>query len=461
MKTEKISLREEIKAHLVIALPLAAAYLSEMGMVLTDDVIVGRLGALELAAVGLTGNVVWEVIVIAQAVIAMVGVLVAQAFGAEEHDRIGHLVRQGFWIAIALSIPTTIFCFYAADILSLSDQDPEVLAVGNEYLRTVAWCVLPLMLFTVLRCYVSSLSQATIVMVLSVGAIGLNVILCYGMVHGEFGFPKMGVAGAGWSTTIVCWTMLVGLVGYTACKSGLRRYQVYQNVFDLDLKECWQILRLGTPMGGIAMMEGGLFMAASIMMGTFGFEALAATQIVFGAVGTMFMISLAIGEAAGIRVAYGIGAGSRAGARQSGLLGLWMGAGFCVMAGLFFIFGSHMLVGFFLDLSDPANADILTLCGTLFIIASAFLLFDGLQAIASRVLRAMKDVFMPMWIAALGYWVLGIGSGYIFGFEMGYGPQGIWWGLAFGLCVTGTLLTVRYVILSKFNRRVDENAFQT
>ena len=128
MKTEKISLREEIKAHLVIALPLAAAYLSEMGMVLTDDVIVGRLGALKLAAVGLTGNVVWEVIVIAQAVIAMVGVLVAQAFGAEEYDRIGHLVRQGFWIAIALSIPTTIFCFYAADILSLSDQDPEVLA---------------------------------------------------------------------------------------------------------------------------------------------------------------------------------------------------------------------------------------------------------------------------------------------------------------------------------------------
>jgi len=57
---------------------------------------------------------------------------------------------------------------------------------------------------------------------------------------------------------------------------------------------------------------------------------------------------------------------------------------------------------------------------------------------------------MPMWIAAFGYWVLGIGSGYIFGFEMGSGPQGIWWGLAFGLCVTGTLLTVRFVILSKF-----------
>ena len=452
MKAEKISLREEFKAHLVIALPLAAAYLSEMGMVLTDDVIVGRLGALELAAVGLTGNLVWEVVVITQAVIAMVGVLVAQAYGANDHDRIGHLVRQGFWIAIALSIPTTIFCFYAADILSLSDQDPEVLVVGNEYLRTVAWSVLPFMLFTVLRCYVSSLSQATIVMVLSVGAIGLNVILCYGMVHGAFGFPKMGVAGAGWSTTIVCWTMLVGLVGYTACQSELKRYQIYQNLFNLDLKKCWLILRLGTPMGGIAMMEGGLFMAASIMMGVLGYEALAATQIVFGAVGTMFMVSLAIGEAAGIRVAYGIGARCRAGARQSGLLGLWMGAGFCVMAGSFFIFGSQLLVGFFLDLSDPANADILTLCGTLFIIASAFLLFDGLQAIASRVLRAMQDVIIPMWIAALGYWVLGIGSGYLFGFQMGHGPQGIWWGLAFGLCVTGTLLTIRYLILSKFDR---------
>ena len=455
---EKITIRKELKAHLIIALPLAAAYLAEIAMVLTDNAIVGHLGALELAGVGLAANAVWESLVFATSIVAIVGVLVAQAHGAKNHNVIGHHVRQGFWVAVAFSIPTTALCFYATSLLGLTDQDPKVLVISDQYLRTVSWCVLPTMLFTVLRSYVSSLSRATAVMVISVGAVGLNALLTYGMVFGAFGLPEMGVAGAGLSTTIVCWIMDFALVFHTARTQGLKRYRIYQDLFDLDFTECMQIIRLGMPIGGIALMEGGLFMAVAVMMGVLGANALAANQVVTGVVGVMFMVSLAIGEAAGIRVAHGIGAGKIAESRQSGLLGIWLGIGFAILAGLWFIFGSPMIVGFFLDLSDPENTEVLTLCTSLFLIAAAFQLFDGLQVIAARILRGMKDVIVPMWIAAVGYWIFGIGSGYVLAFELGYGPQGLWWGLALGLAITGLMLTGRFVILSRVIKKVNENA---
>jgi MATE family multidrug resistance protein len=286
-------------------------------------------------------------------------------------------------------------------------------------------------------------------MVITITAVGLNAILTYGLVFGAWGFPALGIAGAGWATTAVNWIMLLSMLIYTARSEGLRRYRVYQNLFDLDLAECWPIIRLGLPIGGIALLEGGLFMAVAVLMGTIGVHALAANQVVINAIAATFMVSLAIGEATGIRVAHGIGAGSMAESRQSGLLGLGLGLVSGVLAGLAFIFGSHLLTGLFLDINNPENAPVIALCTSLFLVAAAFQLFDGLQAIAVRALRGMKDVLVPMWIAALGYWVFGIGGGYILAFVLDYGAQGLWWGLAAGLTFAGIMLSSRFLVLSR------------
>ena len=446
---EKIPLFEELKIFVIIALPLAATYMAEIGMVLTDNAIVGRLGSIELAAVGLTGNVLWEMLFIGTSIVSIVGVLVAQAFGANDHDSIGHHVRQGFWVAIAISIPGTIFCFYGAHILALTDQDPRVLELGDQYLRTASWSFLPGMLFVVLRSYTSSLMRVKAVMVITFGAVGINAILTYGMVNGELGMPKLGIPGAGWSTTIVSWGMFFALVFYTAVSEKLKRYRIYQNLIDLDLTECWEIIRLGLPIGGIALMEGGLFMAVAVLMGVISADALAANQVVINTIAITFMISLAVGEAAGIRVAHGVGAKNRTEARQSGILGLSIGVCVGSVAAIAFIFGSHLLAGIFLDIDNPENAEVIALCSTLFVIAAAFQLFDGLQAIATRALRGMKDVVVPMWIAGISYWGFGIGGGYVLGFVLGYGAEGLWWGLAAGLMLAAVLLSARYLKLSK------------
>lgn len=449
MKTQKISLFEEFKIHIMIAMPLAATYMAEIGMVLTDNAIVGRLGSVELASVGLMGNILWEALFVGTSIISIVGVLVAQAYGANDTGKIGHHVRQGFWVATAISIPGTALCFFGAHLVGLTDQDPRVLEIGNSYLRTACWSFLPNMLFIVLRSYTASLMRVKAVMMITVGAVGLNAILTYGMVNGVWGFPQLGVVGAGWSTSIVSWMMFFSLLGYTFYSKKLKQYHIYQNMVDLDLKECWQIIKLGTPIGGIALMEGGLFMTAAILMGTISAAALAANQVVINIIAISFMASLAVGEAAGIRVAHGVGAKNMAASRQSGLLGFGLSFVIGSCAALFFIFGSHLLAGIFLDVNDPDNAEVIALCTTLFAIAAAFQLVDGIQAVATRCLRGMKDVVVPMWIAGIGYWGFGVGGGYILGFIMGYGPEGIWWGLAAGLSVTAILLTGRYLKLSK------------
>ncbi len=449
MELKNLTLRAELKAHAIIAVPLAAAFLAELGMVLTDNIIVGQLGNVHLAAIGLGGNLFTEVLIVCMATVSIVGVLVAQSFGAQHFNKIGHHVRQGFWVAIVLSIPGTILCYFAANLLALTDQNPQVLVLGNQYLQAVAWSFLPVMLFTVLRSYTASLSRAMAIMVITVVAVGLNAVLTYGMVHGKWGFPALGIAGSGWATTIVNWAMFMVMAIYARHSKGLRRYQIFQNLGDLDLAECRQIFRLGLPVGGITMLEAGLFLAVAVMMGTISVHALAANQVVLNAIATMFMLSLAVGEATGIRVAHGMGAGNLAASRYSGLVGLAIGVVIGILAGLLFIFGSDFITGIFLDLNDPKNVQVVSLCASLFVIAAAFQLFDGMQAIAARSLRGMKDVIVPVWIAGFGYWVIGVGGGYMLAFELGLGPTGLWWGLAIGLAFTGIMLALRFNRLSE------------
>jgi MATE family multidrug resistance protein len=102
----------------------------------------------------------------------------------------------------------------------------------------------------------------------------------------------------------------------------------------------------------------------------------------------------------------------------------------------------------FLEPGDPGFERVSALAARLLVIVAVFQVFDGLQAIASRALRGMKDTVAPLWLAGFGYWVLGIGGGCLLTFPLGLGAEGLWWGLALGLIVTGNLLAWRFLRLS-------------
>lgn len=447
--TEVVNTRGEALALSAIALPLACTYLAEVAMVYTDKVIVGRLGSVELAAAGLAGDLMIELILLAIGPLSIVGVLAAQAHGARRPDRVGLVSGQGMLLAVALAIPVTLISLNLDWVMVHTDQDPLILQPAREYLFAVSWCILPTMLFITLRYFVTALSRTRDMLIITVLAVPLNLGLNVVLVFGGFGIPALGVAGAGWGSTIVAWLMFIALAACVVRQAAFRGYSVFGEMARFDWKIWRNLLSLGLPVTGITAIEGGMFVAIAILMGTFGAEALAANQIVMTWTMTAFVFALGLGEAATIRVAQNVGAGLPLAARRAGFVGIAL----CVVViGALTavpLLAPEAMVRLFLgdSMSAEEAAVVLPLAVSLFTIVALFQVFDGLQAVALRALRGLGDVRRPMWMAAFGYWVLGVGGGVLLAFPLGLEGVGLWWGLALGLFVTALLL------IARFNRR--------
>lgn len=433
------------RALLRIAVPLAGAYLAEVAMGITDMVIVGRLGANELAAVGLTSGLAWDFIFVCYGVLSIVGVLSAQAYGANDHDLVGRMVSQGFWVAVLLAIAAKIFIWNLANLLSLTGQDPDIVRLAHEYLWPLGWCVIPTMGFIVLRNLVTALARATVITAILVPSIFLNLFINYTLVFGKFGFPAMGVAGAGWGSTIVCWFLLFSLLGYILWDKKLSQYDIRPRLSDIDFGICKTILRVGTPVGGFTIIEVGMFSVVALLMGTFGAVYLAAGEVLLTFTESALVLAYAVGEAAGIRIAFFVGRKTPDRGIKTVRLAFWIGLSTMLIGAVLTYTNPNLLAAIFLDVHDPENEQVLDIILELAGLAALFLVFDGWQLIAGHALKGMQDTIAPMWFASVGYWVFGLGGGALLCFGVGLGPVGLWWGVAIGLAVIAVSLTLRLV----------------
>lgn len=432
-----------------IALPLSAAYLAEFAMFVTTKMVVGKLGYYELAAVGIAGNLSFEVLVILMGLLSIVGVLCAQAEGAGEKKQAGLAVRQGIFVSLLLGIPSMILVWHLNIILEWTDQDPRVLQLVVPYLHGLSACVLPMLFFAVFRNFVSALARPQAVMVITTVAVLVNYFLTLWLVHGGWGIPSLGLFGAGLATSIVSWLMFLALLWHVYQTTALRGYGIFAERWKLDTVICKEIMVLGLPVAGLVFLEAGMFSAASILSGIISAETLAAYEIVMSWAGIPFVIAMGIAEATMVRVAHGAGRNRLDTARQSGILGMLIGVLILVVMMIIPLGFAAYIIDIFISPSDPGFTVVSLLSIEFLTIAAIFQVFDGLQAIAARALRGVKDSVAPLWIAGFGYWILGIGGGSWLAFWMDFGGAGLWWGLAMGLTATGLLLAYRFHQLSK------------
>ena len=308
------------------------------------------------------------------------------------------------------------------------------------------WSFPPTMIYTVLANFLAALGRAHIIMVVAVASVGLNMIINYTLVFGNFGFPALGVAGAGYGTAIVSLFTLACLEGYVRWSAAIQDYMIFPGLLRPEPRVWGDILRHGLPIAGITIAESGMFSVVAILMGLFGAVALAASQIVFGVIDVGLVLAFALAEAAAIRVAHGIGAGRPQQSRNAGFLALAMGSVIILCAAAIAWSVPELIVGLFLGALETADPAVTTLAISLFTVAAIFQIFDGLQMIAVQALRGLKDTLMPMLLACLGLWGFGVTGGYVLGFVVDWGPQGLWWGLALGLGVSALLLVWRFHI---------------
>ena len=443
------SLKDELRQFIIIAIPLSAAYLAEFAMFLTTKMVVGKLGYHSLAAVGIAGDLTFEVLIVLMALLSIVGVLAAQALGAGKKMELGDSVRQGFFVATGLGVPAMIIIWNLDLALIATGQDPRVTELARGYLLGISGAVLPVLWFSIFRNFVAVLSQTVSVLVISVLAVALNYILTLWLVYGGLGLEPLGLFGAGLATTIVSWFMFLALLLHVYRKPMFRGFGVFKEKWQLHWPLCREILWLGWPVAGLAFLEAGLFMVTSILSGVIGAKTLAAYEITAGWVGIPFVIAFGLAEATMIRVAHATGRGSMSDARSAGFLGMTLVIVITSSMVIIPIVFAEDIIRVFISPDDPGFTEVAELATHFLFIGALFMVFDGLQAAAARALRGMKDNLVPLWIAGFGYWILGIGGGSILAFHYQLGGAGLWWGLAAGLAVAACLLSLRFHLFTR------------
>lgn len=447
---------QETRTILAISLPLMAAYVAEMGMMITDMIIVGRLGSNELAAVGLTADWFYVLLLLGMGVVSIVGVLAAQSYGAGNSRGVADAVEQGMIAATIMSVPVMLSVWYLGPVLAYANQDPDVIRLITDYSRPLTWGVFPALWFVVLRNFVTALAKSSAIMAITAAALLLNLALNYTLVFGKFGFPAMGVTGAGYGTTIVNWLMFLFLAAHVFNSEHFRQYRLSVLPRRINVEILKEIFILGLPVTATQMLNGAMFTVAAILVGMISADILAAQMIAYSVIYFALSSSVALGDAAKVRVAYAIGRRSAHAARQSARIAFILaGAAVLICSAVLWIF-PEFLVGVFLDIDDVANAGVLDIALELSVYAGWFLLFDGVLIVAANAIRGLRDTRTPLWISMAGYWGIGLGIGTWLCFPMGYGASGLWWGLILGPMISNLLMFWRFhVRLAQTERRLN------
>jgi MATE family multidrug resistance protein len=274
----------------------------------------------------------------------------------------------------------------------------------------------------------------------------LNLFINYALVFGKFGFPALGVTGADYGTVIVNWLMFLTMAAHVIFSKTFAHGRPSLLPRRIDPKIFREILTLGLPVTAAQILGGAMFTLAAIFVGVIGADTLAAQQIVYTVIYVALSASIAIGDAVRVRVAYGIGTLSAAAARQSANISFALGAAATLLAsGTLWLFPQE-IVGIFLNTGDAANSDVMLIAVLLAPYAATFLLFDGVLMVIANALRGLRDTRSPLWIAAAGYWLVGLVAAYWLCFVMDQGATGLWLGLIGGALVAIVLMTMRYRI---------------
>lgn len=444
-----MTLRDHLNTTFHLAYPVMLSQLGQVSVGVADSMMVGRLGAVPLAAASL-GNSIFFVLMMFGIGISMgITPLVSKADGKGKSKRISRLFSHGLWINIATSVILTVVVLGLSQGLHFLNQPEEVVVFAVPYLLIITASLLPLMVFQTFKQMAEGLSQTRQAMYITIFANLVNVFLNWVLIWGELGFPEMGLNGAGLATLISRILMALMMGGYILFSPRYKKYQFKLSLPGASLPMISRILKIGIPTGFQFIFEVSAFSTAAIMMGWIGVNALAGHQIAINLASISYMMATGLATAGMVRVSNQIGKGNMKGMREAGMVVFGMVVVFMLFcAVVFFSFR------FFLPTLYIGDPEVIALSASLLIIAGLFQLSDGIQVVGLGVLRGLEDVKVPTLVTLMAYWVLGLPLGYFLAFNLGMGAEGIWYGLLIGLSITAVMLLHRFHVLS--NRRISE-----
>jgi len=436
--------RSDIRPTLALGLPLAGAQLAQMAINTTDVLMIGRLGAEELAAAVLAFNVYMLFWFFGMGVIQAVIPLAAQARGQRKMRELRRSVRMGFWVVFFYCFPVWIVMFFTADILKLLGQDPVVSDMAGEYMRILQWTLLPALLVMAVRGFLTVMERAQVVLYATIAGAVVNAILDYLLIFGHFGFPRLELVGAGLASVGSSLATFLFLAVYAGLHPRLKRLGIFGRIWRSDWVVFFQIWRLGWPIAVTIVAEASLFSASAIMIGWLGTLPLAGHGIALQIASLTFMVPVGLSQAAMTRVGLAAGRKDYEGIGRAGWTAF--GVTFCFMAVFAIAFWTmpETLVSLYLDFDNPQAGAVLAFGASYLIVAALFQLADGAQIIGVNNLRGLGDTTVPLFYALFGYWIVGLSLSLGLGFGLGFDGVGVWIGLAGGLATVAVLANWRF-----------------
>jgi len=414
------------------------------GMAFADTVMTGQLGATALAGL-LIGTVSFQLAIFAgMGVLMALAPAVAHAHGAGDVASLVRYVRQSWWLVLALSCLLVVGLWQAEWIFPRLGVKPDIVAPASDFVHALSFGLPGALGFFALRFASEGMGRTRPIMFIATGALLFNIVGNWVLMYGKFGLPRMGATGCAVATSLGYWLEFVALLLVMRHARPYRALQLFAAVEAPSWPVLRELLRLGAPIAGSLLSEGGLFVAAGFLMGGMNATTAAAHQIALNYSTFTFMIPLAFSGATTIFVGQLLGAGKPAAARFAGVIGIACCAGvMLVAAGSMALFNLHIAALYTRDVAVQA------LAASLLLVAALFQVFDGVQVGTAGALRGFKDTAIPMLCCVLSYWAVGFTLAYIAGVRWQLGPALVWYGLTAGLMTAAALLVARYKYISR------------
>ena len=432
-----------------LAAPLILSSLVSMSVSITDVVMMGWIGPTALAAGAAASDFYSIIFYLASGIVAALAPLAAQSRGANDTETIRQVTQQALWTVLLLSPPGIWIIWHSDYFLSLVGVQPDIVSTASAYAHMMALTYVPMLGVMVWHYFLSAHDRTKIILYVTAATLPLNAVGNYLFMFGKWGFPALGLAGAGVSSMLSAVFMFIVFFIYV-----MQQFRVYRLLH--DFRFYWQrmkeILHVGVPIGLSNLGELGVFMFSTILMGTIGAETLAAHAVALRMAGVIYAIPLGLSQAATIRVGYAAGANDTEAMSHSARTALIL----ATAVGLFYLFAvwgfNHDIAVLFLG---DASGAVLSQAALFLLVLAIMQPLDCVGTVAAGALRGVKDTRVPMMISLAGHWGFGFISGLLLAFVFDLDGLGIWLGLGIGATVfalgtMGRLLAYwnRYVLPS-------------
>ena len=457
------------KRNLKVALPVMLTQLGASLVGFFDSMMVGHYATVDLAAVSFANAIFFTVMVFAMGALMGITPLVGIQIGAQHtsspiansqspianhqspiaNNQISSLFQNGILFTVLLSAVMLILLSACIPFLDRFGQDPAVIEVARPYYILIVISLVPFLFFSFFKQFLEGLGNTMVAMVITLFMNGLNILLNWVFIYGNWGFEPMGATGAGIGS-------LISRIGMPLCFWAV---MAWRKEWKQYLRMTWQrfswqrireLAKIGFPIGGQTLLETFLFTASFVIIGWISKEALAAHQISNQIADMTFMLALGIGSATTIRVSHQLGERNIHGVRMASTASIHL-----VL--LMNTIGAALMISLrnYIPMLFTEDKEVIAIASQLIVLAGLFQYADGLQAVGAAMLRGITDVKVPMVIAFVSYILIGLSVGLLCAFPFNMGAAGIWVGFIFALAIAAICFHIR------FNRKLKKLSFHT